>query len=98
MFFGKNLIFLKVGLVFFVSSKENVFSNMDTLYLRDNNNQGHMKKLIFFGTPLIKELLSNQVSKSVSQSVSKSVTKKCLQIGSKFFSGKTIAFLVPKKF
>ena len=37
-FFGKNLIFLKVGLVFFVSFKENVFSNMDTLYLRENGN------------------------------------------------------------
>ena len=48
MFFGKNLIFLKVGLVFFVSSKENVFSNMDTLYLRENENQGHMKKKTFF--------------------------------------------------
>ena len=37
--------------------------------------------------------MSNQVSQSVSQSV----TKKCLQIGSKFFSGKIIAFLVAKK-
>ena len=34
--------------MFFVSSKENVFSNMDTLYLRENENQGHMKKKRFF--------------------------------------------------
>ena len=25
---------------------------MDTLYLRENENQGHMKKPVFFGTPL----------------------------------------------
>ena len=49
IFFGKNLIFLKVGLVFFVSSKENVFSNMDTLYLRENDNQGHMKNTFLGG-------------------------------------------------
>ena len=48
----------------------------------------------------IKELLSNQVSQSVGQSVSKSVSqsrKSVSKLAQNFFSGKTIAFLVPKK-
>ena len=31
---------------------------MDTLYLRENENQGHMKKKRFFGTPLIYTMMS----------------------------------------
>ena len=47
-FFEKNMIFLKFGLVFLVSFKKVVVWNMDTLYLRENGNQGHMKKKRFF--------------------------------------------------